>query len=103
RNSTASHSEVDKPKPTTVRPQQMTATAMTAPERDMRENQPENSPKMAEPSGIAANSHPSAGPPPGGSPNVVSAISGNSARGMPATIAMMSTRNDTISSLRAAR
>ena len=35
------------------------------------------------PIGIAANSRPSARPPPGGSPNVRSAISGNTTRGMP--------------------
>ncbi len=47
------------------------------------------------PIGIAANSRPSATPPPRGSPNTVSAISGNTTRGMPKPIAITSTRNDT--------
>ena len=51
------------------------------------------------PTGIAANSRPSARPPPGGSPNVRSAISGNRIRGMPNAIAMMSARNETSSTL----
>ena len=56
---------------------------------------PENSPPSVAPIAIEANSAPSAGPPPGGSPNVCSAASGNTARGMPTAIATMSTRNET--------
>ncbi len=51
------------------------------------------------PIGIAANSSPSANPPPGGSPNTVCAISGNTTRGIPNAIATMSIRNDTSSTL----
>ena len=46
-------------------------------------SQPENSPAATIPIGIAANSSPSAMPPPGGSPNTVCDISGNTTRGIP--------------------
>src|SRR5690606_8363781 len=68
-----------------------------------RPTQPDASPHTSAPIGMAANSQPSASPPPGGSPKVRSASSGNSALGMPATIAMMSSRKDASSTFLAAR
>ena len=54
-------------------------------------------PPRTAPAGMAANSSANARPPSSGPPKLACAISGNSARGMPKTIAMMSTRNDIIS------
>lgn len=54
-------------------------------------NQPLVSPPASTPMAIPAFSSPSCGPPPTGPPKVLSAISGNKARGIPKTIAMMST------------
>ena len=68
---------------------------MTArPCRSTRETQPENTPPSTAPIGMPANSSANAIPPPSGPPKSRCAISGNSARGMPKTIAMMSTTND---------
>ena len=59
-----------------------------------RPTQPLSTPPSTAPTGIAAKSSAKTTPPSGGPPNTVSAISGNSARGIPNTIAMMSTTND---------
>ncbi len=69
----------------------MTATVSPTPCLATRVTQPESSPQANAPAGMAAKSRPSAAPPPGGSPKVRSAISGKSALGIPATIAMTST------------
>jgi hypothetical protein len=60
----------------------------------IRETQPEKTPPMTAPAGIPANSSANASPPSSGPEKLSCAISGNSARGIPKTIAMMSTRND---------
>ncbi len=99
RNATASHSEWVSPKPIMVTPHAATATITATPCRRIRENQPENSPHSTAPSGMAANSQPSASPPPGGSPKVRSAISGNSALGMPATMAITSSSSEASSTV----
>ena len=71
---------------------------MTArPCRSTRETQPENTPPMTEPAGIAAKSSAKTMPPSSGPPNDECAISGKSARGMPKTIAIRSTTKDIIS------
>ena len=92
RNTTASHSASARPNPTMATPHATIETTTPMPCRVTLDVHPDVRPHSIAPSGIAANSQPSARPPPGGSPNVFSAISGNSARGMPKTIAMMSSR-----------
>ena len=75
------------------------ATVTATPCRRTRCSQPENSPAATIPIGIAANSRPSAIPPPTGSPKTVCEISGNTTRGIPKPIATTSMRNDTSSTL----
>ena len=69
-------------------------TITASPCRCTRETQPEKIPPSTAPAGIAAKSRAKARPPLSGPPKSRWATSGNSARGMPKTIAMMSTRND---------
>ena len=66
---------------------------MAMPCRYTRWIQPPVSPPSSDPSAMAAFSMPRANPPPAGPPNVSCAICGNNARGMPQTMAMMSTTN----------
>ena len=68
-----------------------TAASTATPCRRTRDTHPENTPPSTAPTGIAANSHANAKPPPSGPPNDSCAIWGNSERGMPNTIAMRST------------
>ncbi len=91
--STASHSVCDSPNPNIAAPQIAIATVTTTPLRRSLDTRPDNSPISSAPSGMPANNQPSAP----SEPYVRSAISGNSAFGIPAIIAIMSTRNDTIS------
>ena len=102
-NTTASQSECARPNAATAPPHAQIATTTATPCREIRVSQPENRPTSIAPAGSAAYSQPSAGPPPGGSPKVRSAISGMSARGIPATIAMMSATNDASSTFCVAR
>ena len=85
------------PKPTIARPHTRIATITARPCRCTWDTQPDSTPPMTAPAGIAANSSAKARPPSLGPPKSTCAISGNSARGMPKTIAMMSTPNDIIS------
>ena len=75
------------------RPQSRIAATIAMPCRWIRWIQPPVSPPISEPIASPAFSMPSASPPPTGPPKVSCAICGNSARGMPKTIAMMSTTN----------
>ena len=77
-----------------ARPQTITHTSTAKPCRSTRETQPEKMPPSTAPIGMPANSSANASPPPSGPPKLTWAISGNSARGIPKTIAMMSTRKD---------
>ena len=79
--------------PETVMPApQMTIATMTEkPWRVARETQPEKIPPRTAPAGIAAKSSANASPPSTGPPKLTCASCGNSARGMPNVIAMMST------------
>ncbi|GAA4793198.1 hypothetical protein GCM10023200_31220 [Actinomycetospora chlora] len=94
---TASQSTDVSPESATPSPQMQTATVTATPWRRMACNRPENRPPSVAPMAIEAKSQPSAVPPPGGSPNTVTAASGNTARGIPTAMATMSTRNDTSS------
>jgi MFS family permease len=69
-------------------------TITANPWRSTRETQPESTPPTTAPAGIAAKSSANARPPSEGPPKLSSAIWGKSARGIPNTIAMMSTRKD---------
>ncbi len=75
-------------------PQTITEASTATPCRETRETQPEKTPPSTAPAGMPANSSANTIPPLSGPPKSTCAISGNSARGMPKTIAMMSTRND---------
>ena len=77
-----------------ARPQTITETSTARPWRSTRETQPEKTPPSTAPIGMPAKSSANAIPPLSGPPKSTCAISGNSARGMPKTIAMMSTRKD---------
>ncbi len=94
RNPTASTSEVVRPKPIMASPQRPTASTTARPIRSTRPIQPEVSPPSTAPIPMPAFSRPRAVPPSGGPPKVCWAICGNNARGIPATIAMMSTTNE---------
>ena len=85
------------PKPTIASPQTRMATITARPCRSTRDTQPDSTPPTTAPAGMAAKSSAKARPPSLGPPKSTSAISGKSARGMPKTIAMMSTTNDIIS------
>ncbi len=98
RNATAIHRFVLRPKPATATPQAATAPRTMSPWCRAREKVPEKSPPSTAPIGMAANSRPRARPSPYGA-KVCAASSGNRARGMPNTIAMMSARNDSSSTL----
>src|SRR5699024_9297509 len=91
------------PKTTMATPHSATHTSTARPCRRTRGIHPENTPPITAPTLIAANSRPSAVPPEAGSPKDSVAICGNSARGMPNTMAMMSTRNDASRIRRVAR
>ena len=109
----ASHSQIadppgeatatTRPNTTIATPHNATHTSTASPCRRTRGIQPENTPPTTAPTLIAANNRPSADPPEIGSPKVSVAICGNSARGMPKTIAMMSTRNEASRMRRVAR
>ena len=92
------HSDAASPDSATAAPQPTIATVSATPCRRTRPIQPEDSPPITAPIEIAANSQPTAD----GPPNRSSATSGNSARGIANTIAMMSTPNDISSTGRAA-
>ena len=72
-------------------PQITIATITESPCREARETQPEKIPPRTAPAGIAAKSRAKASPPPIGPPKLTWASWGNSARGIPNVIAMMST------------
>ena len=82
------------PKPTIASPHSVTHTITATPCRCTRDTHPENTPPSTAPALIAANNSPSAVPPSAASPKVSCAICGNSARGMPNTIATRSTTNE---------
>ena len=85
------------PKPTIATPHTRIATITARPCRSTRDTQPDRTPPTTAPAGIAAKSSANATPPSFGPLKATSASSGNSARGMPKTMAMMSTTNDIIS------
>ncbi len=85
------------PNPIIATPQTRIAQITASPCRSIRDTQPEKTPPRTAPAGMAANSRAKARPPPSGPPKLSCAICGKSARGMPKTIAMMSTTNDIIS------
>ena len=91
------------PNATIARPHSATHTSTARPCRRTRGIQPENTPPSTAPTLIAANNSPSAVPPVAGSPKDSVAICGKSARGMPKTMAMMSTRNEANRMRRVAR
>ena len=70
------------------------ATTTTSPCRRIRGSHPENTPPATAPADIAAASSAIVVPPSTGPPKLSCAICGNSARGMPKTIAIRSTTND---------
>ncbi len=72
-------------------------TTTASPCRSTLETQPEKTPPRTAPAGIPAKSSAKTSPPAWGPPKSRWAISGNSARGMPKTIAIRSTTNDIIS------
>ena len=82
------------PKPVIARPHTRMQRSRARPCRSTRETQPDSTPPTTAPAGIAAKSRANARPPSDGPPKSTSAISGNSARGMPKTMAIMSTTND---------
>ncbi len=82
------------PNPVIASPQTRIATITARPCASTRETQPLSTPPSTAPAGIAANRSANTRPPSEGPPKSMSAISGNSARGIPKTIAMMSTTND---------
>ena len=92
-----SASAVATPNPIIAKPHTRIAATTATPCRLTRDTHPEKIPPATAPAGIAANSSANAQPPSSGPPKLSCAICGNSARGIPKTIAMMSTRNDIIS------
>ncbi len=82
------------PKPTIARPQTPMASTTASPCRRMPGNHPENTPPATAPTEMAAARTAIVVPPWTGPPKFSWAICGNNARGMPNTIAMMSTTND---------
>ncbi len=85
---------LNSPNPTIASPHTTIAATTTSPWRRTRGSQPENTPPATAPAEIAAASSAIVVPPSTGPPKLSWAICGNSARGIPKTIAIRSTTND---------
>jgi len=82
------------PNPVIAVPHTAMQTMTATPCRSTFDTHPLSTPPMTAPAGMAANNSANISPPLSGPPKSTWAISGNSARGMPKTMAIRSTTND---------